>query len=883
MQALKGQAEQVRKAKLARSYQELLDEFASKDLKSVGSYTLGRLIGKGSFGKVYLASHKLTNGSKVVLKSANRGDSNLAREIHHHRQFIHPHIARLYEVIVTENMVWMVLEYCSGDELYNHLLENGPLAIPKVQKIFTQLVGAVCYVHNHSCVHRDLKLENILFDKHENVKLVDFGFTREYEGRTNHLQTFCGTICYSAPEMLKGEKYAGEKVDVWSLGVILYALLCGELPFDDDDDNVTRNKILTEEPKFPEHLPPNAVPLIKALLAKRPLLRPSLPDILANPFLAEHAPTQRAILDVQQSPPFSTPLEKDCLQRMRSAGVNIDAVIESVLSQKCDTLAGWWALLLEKEHRKMQRREIRRKEREVESRSIRRLSAASSRLERMAPVLHEVGEDNGTARHLRLDHSGPSRSRGRSERRSAHYVDYVVSDLPQLLEVGKEPGAANSDGDHPPPPVDKDSIRSVSTSRQRRPIPPPKEGVIRSARSRGSTLHLVTTSDALGSNDSTQDTEQSGQEKTKRKPSQAIISHWKNWTHWFMENATRRRRGHERRTSRSTPDLHKKEDSATSSKDGSSRPQTSKYPTSSSPGVQPTAGLPKGVVANGHATRAHQTGPSAQRTVSGGLATPTQPPRIATQSYKRQSLSPSPMTPRSTVRRPSAGLRGRKSTSSSVSSVRSMPHHHHSHSKASSTSSAASFSTSMSKTPRQRVHSPHHSVKVLPATPTGGSFPSNIRLVRATPPPLSIFNEGMPSGGPPAAPGSPNPFTSGIQFAKRKRNLFKGPTLNFAGPSQGQRNPGSGSHSRSASASGLGRRSGEITIQEEDEGSGEEEEDVEEVDAFSPVIGGPGEKIEEQIFEENEPQPKLEQSAVIFTEKQLGIKPPTSTPVQKTS
>ncbi|KAJ3500132.1 hypothetical protein NM208_g17216 [Fusarium decemcellulare] len=473
----------------------------------------------------------------VVLKSANKGDSNLAREIHHHRQFIHPHIARLYEVIVTENMVWMVLEYCSGDELYNHLLEHGPLPVAKVQKVFTQLVGAVCYVHNHSCVHRDLKLENILFDKHENVKLVDFGFTREYEGRTNHLQTFCGTICYSAPEMLKGEKYAGEKVDVWSLGVILYALLCGELPFDDDDDNVTRTKILGDEPKYPDHLPPDAVPLIKALLSKRPLLRPSLPDILANPFLAEHAPTQRAILDVQQAPPFSTPLEKDCLQRMRSSGVNIDAVIESVLAQKCDTLAGWWALLLEKEQRKMQRKERKRKEREAESRSIRRLSAASSRLERMAPALHDFDGENSMGRHLRLEHTG-SRSRGRSERRSAHYMDYVVSDLPQLLEIGKEPGAANADGDHPPPPIDKDSIRSVSTSRQRRPIPPPKE--------------------ALAANGHEQH-EQNGNEKPRRKPSQALISHWKNWTHWIFENTTRRRRGHERRTSQSTPDLHKKE------------------------------------------------------------------------------------------------------------------------------------------------------------------------------------------------------------------------------------------------------------------------------------------------------------------------------------
>ncbi|KAM0495479.1 hypothetical protein ACHAP8_008071 [Fusarium lateritium] len=755
-------------------------------------------------------------------------------------------------------MVWMVLEYCSGDELYNHLLEHGPLPVDKVQKIFTQLVGAVSYVHNQSCVHRDLKLENILFDKHENVKLVDFGFTREYEGRTNHLQTFCGTICYSAPEMLKGEKYAGEKVDVWSLGIILYALLCGELPFDDDDDNVTRTKILSEDPKFPEHMPPDAVPLIKALLSKRPLLRPGLPEILSNPFLAEHAPTQRAILNVQQAPPFSTPLEKDCLQRMRSAGVNIDGVIESVLAQKCDALAGWWALLLEKEKRKMQRREKKRRERETDSRSIRRLSAASSRLERMAPTFHEWDDAHSVGRQLRLEKSN-SRNRGRSERRSAHYVDYILSDLPQLPEI-RDSGGLNVDSDQPPPPIDKDSIRSVSTSRQRRPIPPPKEGLIRSARSRGSTLHLVTTSDALASNASDEQQQQNGSERPRRRPSQPLITHWKNMTHWLVESATRRRRGHARRTSQSTPDLHKKEGSTVSSKDGSSRPQTSKYPAATSPGTQPTASLPKGVVANGQ-----KAAVNAQRTASGSLPSPTmQPPRLAT-SYKRQSLSPSPLTPRSTVRRSSAGLRGRKSTSSSVSSVRSIHHHHHTHSKASSTSSAASFSTSMSKTPLQRGHSPHHSVKVLPATPTSVSFPSNIRLVRATPPTLSMFNEGMPpSEGPPQAPGSPNPFASGIMFAKRKRNLFKGPTLNnFGGPSQGQRNGGSGSHSRSASASGLGRRSGEITIQEEDEGS-EMDDDVEEVDVFSPVIGGPGEKIEEQIFEENEPQPELEPAPTII-------------------
>lgn len=770
----------------------------------------------------------------------------------------------------------------TGDELYDYLLKHGPLPVDKVQKIFAQLVGAVSYVHKQSCVHRDLKLENILFDRHENVKLVDFGFTREYEGRTNHLQTFCGTICYAAPEMLKGEKYAGEKVDVWSLGIILYALLCGELPFDDDDDNITRTKILSEEPKYPEHLPTDAVALLKTLLSKRPFPRPSLPDILNHPFIAEHAPIQKTILEIQAEAPFSTLLEKDCLHRMKAAGINIDCVIESVLAQKCDALAGWWALLLEKEERKLIRRERKRKERDAESKSMRRISAASSRLERMAPLLQDVDEDGGlTSQFITMGGLSHSRSRGRSERRSAHYYGFNLQDLPQLSEAGKESGHGSAE-DMPPTPVDKDSIRSVSTSRHRRPPPPPKEGIIRSARSRGSTLHLVTTSDALGGSSIDSEQQQNGAPKAKRKPSQAIIAHWKNWTHWIFETTSKRRNRHEKKRSRSTPDLHEKEGSTNTtkdaSKDASPRPQTSKYPGgNNSPRVQTTASLPKGVVANGHVAKG-QPGSAQQPTVplinqarsahrvsSGGHYAPHHGPgRISTsQSYKRQSLSPSPLTPRSGMRRPSGGLRGRKSTSSSVSSVRSMHRHHHSHSKASSTSSTASAT---SKTPhRHRGVSPHHSVKVLPATPTTTSFPSNIRLVRAIPTPLAIYNEGMPANQQDqldAPPGSPNPFASGIMFAKRKRNLFKGPSLNFGGGPASHptsRGPGVAAHSRSGSGSAaLARRSGEITIQEEDEDYFEDK-DIEEVEAFMPITARPGETITEQIIEDSEPTPTREE------------------------
>ncbi|KAF7906101.1 hypothetical protein EAF00_000380 [Botryotinia globosa] len=790
MQAARLKAEsQGRKAKLANSYHELLEEFSSKELRSVGNYTLGRLIGKGSFGKVYLASHKLLHSSKVVLKSANKDDSNLAREIHHHRQFLHPHIARLYEVIVTENLVWLVLEYCPGDELYNYLLAHGPLPVEKVQKIFTQLVGAVSYVHNSSCVHRDLKLENILLDKHENVKLVDFGFTREYEGKASYLQTFCGTICYSAPEMLKGEKYAGEKVDVWSLGVILYALLCGELPFDDDDDNITRTRILTAEPKWPDHLTTDARTLLSILLSKRPLIRPALSDILTHPFLAEHAPQQQAILKLQRAAPFTTALEKETLERMRSAGVDIDQVIENVLAQRCDALAGWWALLLEKEERKQARKERKRKEREAETRSSRRLSAASSRLEKLTPILTGVDEEGQP-----LKISDPPRSRGRKERRSAHYPDLILTDLPGLPEHGQ---FSSPEVHTPPPPLEKDSTRSASSSRHRRPIPPPKEGTLRSARSRGSTLQLVTSNhDFL--HPSTNGIVKPPQQR--RKHQHAIINQLAHWKHWLLDSARRARSpGKKTKASRSTPDLREKAaDGSSSPKDPSPRPVTSKSPTMT------RAPMPQ------------LGGPPISR-IQG------------TSSTKRHSLSPSPVTPRSTFqRRPSSGLRGRKSTSSSVSSVRSIMHQH-THSKASSTSSNGSGSKISLPT-----RSPHHSVKVLPATPTLGSFPSNIRVVRQTP--LSSFNEGVSWGA------SNSTFGAPLVFAKRKKNLFKGPSLNTTSPiasgsGNGHGHTRTGSHSRSTSIAG--RRSGEI-IQEEDE------EEIEEVDVFTPVTG-PGE-TEEMVF-----------------------------------
>ena len=684
----------------------------------------------------------------------------------------------------------------------------------KVQKIFTQLVGAVAYIHGKQCVHRDLKLENVLLDKHENVKLCDFGFTRGYEGPTNCLSTFRGTVCYSAPEMLKGEKYAGEKVDVWSLGIILYALLRGELPFDEDDDTATKAKILKEEPAYPENFPPPAKTLISRLLSKRPLYRPPLTEILMDPFLADHAPAQQGILKLSQPAPFTTDLEKVTLERMKGAGVDIDKVIENVLAQRCDALAGWWTLLIEKEERKEARRERNRKEREADLKVLRRLSGASARLNTAAPSLADVPEDGQNRRPPSIGDRprSSSRGRGRSNRRSTPQI--LVSDLPQLPEgsavISPDPATPP-----PPPPVEKDNSyfykatggtsgaatpvaptsRSVRSNSGSRPPLPPKE-----RRRRSSTLHLVMQNpDLLGPMPSPTGVKQKRQSRLVSRLSGKKQNQFLNQLgaikHWFVESAKR-----------------------TKSPSGKPSPTTAQFEKSDRPpllsvNTDPEVTLNTAKIEPGATHHSRDVSGATMRTRSSYGATLTP---ISSRPYsgvleptsrrRRTSLSPSPVTPRSSSYRHQPGLRGRKSTSSSVSSVRSLPRHHVStHSKASSVSSNSNeTSTVHSPGSRSKGRSPHPSIKVLPVTPTNVAFPSNIRIVRNPPQrPLSgAFRQGayvhigsadeIPTGpnlSPVASNGSVHSYGSGrsaserlgsVMFAKRKKHTFKGPMLNGA-------------------------------------------------------------------------------------------------------
>ncbi|PAA64015.1 hypothetical protein BOX15_Mlig019461g2 [Macrostomum lignano] len=261
----------------------------------IGHYNLLNTLGIGTFGKVKLGIHELT-GHKVAVKIVNRAKiktldvaSKLRREIENMQSFRHPHIIKLYQVISTPSDIFMVMEYVDGGELFDHIVKNQRLSEPEARRYFQQIISGVDYCHQHMIVHRDLKPENLLLDHNQNVKIADFGLSN-IMADGEFLRTSCGSPNYAAPEVVSGKLYAGPEVDIWSCGIILYALICGCLPFDDSHIPTLFKKIRSGVFVIPSYVSSGAASLLKIILQVDPMKRATVETIRTHAWFAVDLP-----------------------------------------------------------------------------------------------------------------------------------------------------------------------------------------------------------------------------------------------------------------------------------------------------------------------------------------------------------------------------------------------------------------------------------------------------------------------------------------------------------------------------------------------------------------------------------------------------------------
>ncbi|XP_045138314.1 serine/threonine-protein kinase MARK2-like isoform X9 [Portunus trituberculatus] len=254
--------------------------------EEIGKYRLLKTIGKGNFAKVKLAKHVPT-GKEVAIKIIDKTQLNpgslqkLFREVRIMKILDHPNIVKLFQVIETEKTLYLVMEYASGGEVFDYLVFHGRMKEKEARAKFRQIVSAVQYCHQKKIIHRDLKAENLLLDSEMVIKIADFGFSNEFTPG-NKLDTFCGSPPYAAPELFQGKKYDGPEVDVWSLGVILYTLVSGSLPFDGSNLKELRERVLRGKYRIPFYMSTDCENLLKKFLVLNPARRASLETIMKD-------------------------------------------------------------------------------------------------------------------------------------------------------------------------------------------------------------------------------------------------------------------------------------------------------------------------------------------------------------------------------------------------------------------------------------------------------------------------------------------------------------------------------------------------------------------------------------------------------------------------
>lgn len=318
----------------------------SDEQPHIGNYRLLKTIGKGNFAKVKLARHILT-GREVAIKIIDKTQLNptslqkLFREVRIMKGLNHPNIVQLFEVIETDKTLYLVMEYASGGEVFDYLVSHGRMKEVEARAKFRQIVSAVHYCHTKNIVHRDLKAENLLLDADSNIKIADFGFSNEFT-LGNKLDTFCGSPPYAAPELFQGKKYDGPEVDVWSLGVILYTLVSGSLPFDGQNLKELRERVLRGKYRVPFYMSTDCEGILRRFLVLNPSKRCTLEQVMKDKWINCGFEGEDLKPHIEPVEDYSDPAR---IEVMVGMGFTPEEIKDSLLNKKYNEVTATYLLL----------------------------------------------------------------------------------------------------------------------------------------------------------------------------------------------------------------------------------------------------------------------------------------------------------------------------------------------------------------------------------------------------------------------------------------------------------------------------------------------------------------------------------------------------------
>ena len=331
------------------------DNFDLNVDNQISDYILHGEIGSGGFAKVVQGIH-IPTGEKVAVKIMDKmqlftDPLNLGRvktEISILKIVRHKNIIKLYEVIETPQKIYLIMEYCEGGELFDYIVQKQHLTEKQACAFFHEILDALEYLHSINIVHRDIKPENLLLEKINkkiSLKLIDFGISNIYTMH-NLLITPCGTASYAPPEMHKGEKYYGLLTDIWSVGVVLYAMAFGYLPFCDDDEEINVKNIIEGNYEIPSSASPELYDLLLHLLDINPITRYDLDQIKMHPWYN--------MIDSNNNRPgliigyHKIPVDERIINICETYGYDTDKVRESVINNNYDNNSSIYYIILNK-------------------------------------------------------------------------------------------------------------------------------------------------------------------------------------------------------------------------------------------------------------------------------------------------------------------------------------------------------------------------------------------------------------------------------------------------------------------------------------------------------------------------------------------------------